>query len=186
MLIYTTCSQVKRNGYYSHFRLENWSVIEDGFPEVSPGLGSVPRISYSGVLFIRFYCLQTDLADGTSWPPVHFFSTLCRWEFLSGLTKSQAFSTSCHHLVGVLWCLPGTYRNNTHNSPNPFLVLRLCHSLNAKNQICHELRFSQGINLSQSFLSSGYIYPVLRIQPLPDPVLWEMSIFIFTLFLSSN
>lgn len=81
-----------------------------------------------------------------------FSAPLCRWEFLSGLTKSQAFSTSCHHLVGVLWCLPGTYRNNTHNSPNPFLVLRLCHSLNAKNQVCHELRFSQGINLSQSFL----------------------------------
>lgn len=78
MLIYTTCSQVRRNGYYSHFRLECGRVIEGSFIEVSlrPGSGASPR--HSGVLFRRFPCPHTNLAGGVSWPSVLFSAPLCR------------------------------------------------------------------------------------------------------------
>lgn len=64
---------------------------------------------------------------------------------------------------------------------NPFLVLRLCHNLNAENQVHYELRISQDTNLSQNSLSSG-----VRIKPPLDLLLREMSTFIFTLFLPSD
>lgn len=117
MLIYTTCSQVRRKGYYSPLRLGR--VIEDSPTEVSFSLGngsgtgrssrdfpaSVPTqlVGWAGLLGI----FQHPSVDG---------------EFLRDLTKSRAFSTSWLHLVGVLWIHPGTNRINTWISPKSVLT----------------------------------------------------------------
>ena len=158
MLIYTTCSQVGRNGHYPYFRLENWRVIEDGFSKISPGLGRGFRIRYSDVLFVKI-----------SGPP-NWFS----WgsKFLHPLRRRENFSMiwpNLRHtlLPAIAWWVSGSaFPRSTETTPESpsyhFLLLRLCHNLKAEKQAHCGLRSFQGKYLSQHLLASGDIFPSLR------------------------
>lgn len=158
MLIYTTCSQVGRNGYYPYFRLENWRVIEDGFTKISPGPGRGFWIRYSDVLFVKISV------------PLNWFS----WgsEFLHPLCRRENFSMIWPNLRHALlpavawWVSYSAFLRSTEITPESpsyhFLLLRFCHELKAEKQAYGGLRSFQGKHLSEHMLASGDVVPALR------------------------
>lgn len=134
------------------------------------------------MLFLRLQGLRTDSGGGASWPPVHLSPRLHRQENFSVVgPKSQAFSTSCHRLVGVLRRLPETDRNNTQISLRSFLSPQALPQAECINRAPQVEEFSGQTSFSV-FPPSGHVSPGLG-QPLLHLPPREMPIFTLALSL---